>query len=324
MRTVTGRESTGPALLTDRVSGASWPTVAVGGKAAASDSVRPLPVGVGFAVGDDRAALAQQFDADAVAARLRRRLRQHRRGDAGAARGDHGLDGLRRQEQGRRPVEDAVAHGVTRRRLAVAAAEDGGAEELLGAGPAGRRRRRRPVGVGPVLRHDHAVGVGGADLRGGGGDVRLALLGRGDDAPALAAADREIGGGAAAADHVLEVLGETDGGMVVDLAAVFQQPAALIDGDDGAGAVERPFDAPAGQRPARRVHHRGDQHLFRVGRQHRVGGPHVQARGPRIDGGEETGSGRLGLGVRDGSGGRRPDQRVRPARGTDAPGQTGQ
>ena len=180
--------------------------------------------------------------------------------------------------------------------------------------------RGRPVDVGPVLRDDDAAGVVVGDLRSVGGDVRVAFVRGRDDAPALAVADGEIGGGGAARDLMLEVFGEADGVVVIDFAAAGKQPAAGVHRDDGAGAFEQPFDATAGKRATFRIDHRGDQDLFRADRQNDLGGAHVDARRQGIEAGEKAEAARCGRGGQAGGGRLTAHERIGAARDASAAG----
>ena len=120
------------------------------------------------------------------------------------------------------------------------------------------------------------------------------------------------------------MFGESDGVLVVGQAAAKQQAAAWVHIDDGARAVQRPFDAPTGQRPTRRVRDRGDQNLFGAARRGHFRGPHIDAHGERIEAGEKANGARLG-GRGRGVGRRRSaDERSGRACGAGASGQTNQ
>src|SRR5207302_9922190 len=112
----------------------------------------------------------------------------------------------------------------------------GAGDDRLGEGPAG---------VDPVRGDDDLVIVPVVDFRAVDGDVRIALDGRRDDAPALAGADHEVVVGVvvAAGAGVLDVVGVADGVLVIDLVAAAGEAAALVHLDDVAGPFEHPLDA---------------------------------------------------------------------------------
>ena len=106
-----------------------------------------------------------------------------------------------------------------------------------------------------------------------------------------------------AVDGVFQLFGVADGVVLIDLGAAEEQPAARIHLDDGAGPFQRPLDAPAGQRPTFRIDDGGDEDVFGAERQNEVGGPHLDARGPRVEGGESVDGAGGGAGALSAAGG---------------------